>query len=113
MLGRKEKCLGVHHCANSRVRKAVSSDRNEHATFRFGPSPRHSACRCGPHTDCVRVVPENRDFKGRPGSRQADKPYAKRLSRRAKTLSCILRGAANSLVVIDLSLHHAYHYATT
>src|ERR1700751_56072 len=65
MLGRKGKCLGVHHCANSRVRKAVTSDRNEHnATFRFGPSLRNSACQCGPPTGSVRVVPENRECKG-------------------------------------------------
>jgi len=40
-------------------------DRNEHnATFRFGPSPRNSACQCGPLTGSVRVVPENRECKG-------------------------------------------------
>ena len=61
----KGKVLGRPSCANSRVRKAVSSDRNEHnATFRFGPSPRNSACQCGPPTGSVRVVPENRECKG-------------------------------------------------
>src|SRR5689334_23860078 len=67
MLGRKGKCLGVHHCANSLVRKAVSSDRNEHnATFRFGSSPRNSACQCGPPTGSVRVVSENPECKRAP-----------------------------------------------
>src|SRR6267143_2739124 len=55
----KAKLWDARRCAGCRVRKvATSKDSGCNITFRFESSPRSSACRCGPPTDCVRVALE-------------------------------------------------------